>query len=354
LTWAFSDHPTLRSELQLKLHLATSEDRAIIRSSVRQLWRDWSKEGEEERNSCHIPVLTDLKTYLNKPNSEIRILIPGAGLCRLPFNLAALGYEVEANELSYHQILMTNFVLSQKGTQIFEPATTLLPHDASDPAELTARPDYEPDYRMYPWAFQFSNHLRHHDQFRAYRIPDVKPADLLDHPVLISDQDGLSLKAKRLSLNSKDFQYDYLSSSNAETFDAVATVFFVDCAPNVLDYIRTIHHVLKPGGIWVSIGPLLWSCYDNGPYGRREGDPDDDEAAKLRQLNGAVNSVTEVKAWDGKLEFALDEILELIPRMGFVLERFCKDGCDSSGYILNQKSMLQSVYRLGHLVARKA
>lgn len=41
-------------------------------------------------------------------------------------------------------------------------------------------------------------------------------------------------------------------------WDSIVTCFFIDTAHNVIDYIECIHKILKPGGLWVNIGPLLW------------------------------------------------------------------------------------------------
>jgi carnosine N-methyltransferase len=38
----------------------------------------------------------------------------------------------------------------------------------------------------------------------------------------------------------------------------VITSFFLDTAHNVLEYIETIHQILRPGGLWVNLGPLLY------------------------------------------------------------------------------------------------
>jgi N2227-like protein len=29
-------------------------------------------------------------------------------------------------------------------------------------------------------------------------------------------------------------------------------------AKNFIDYLRVIHHILAPGGVWINLGPLLW------------------------------------------------------------------------------------------------
>jgi carnosine N-methyltransferase len=36
------------------------------------------------------------------------------------------------------------------------------------------------------------------------------------------------------------------------------TCFFLDTAHNVIEYIERIAAILKPGGLWVNLGPLLY------------------------------------------------------------------------------------------------
>jgi carnosine N-methyltransferase len=42
----------------------------------------------------------------------------------------------------------------------------------------------------------------------------------------------------------------------------VATCFFIDTANNIIKYIKTIWDILKPGGLWVNCGPLLYHYTD--------------------------------------------------------------------------------------------
>ena len=46
---------------------------------------------------------------------------------------------------------------------------------------------------------------------------------------------------------------------------SVVTCFFIDTAHNVLDYLACINKILKVGGIWVNLGPLLWH-YSEQPH----------------------------------------------------------------------------------------
>ena len=43
-----------------------------------------------------------------------------------------------------------------------------------------------------------------------------------------------------------------------DQYDAVAAVFFLDTAPNLIRYLEVIRHCLKPGGVLINVGPLLW------------------------------------------------------------------------------------------------
>lgn len=54
----------------------------------------------------------------------------------------------------------------------------------------------------------------------------------------------------------------YSRPDMASTFDAVVTSFFIDTAHNILEYLEVIHKVLKPGGYWIHLGPLLWHWAD--------------------------------------------------------------------------------------------
>ena len=39
-----------------------------------------------------------------------------------------------------------------------------------------------------------------------------------------------------------------------DSWDCIATVFFIDTAHNILKYIETIWNILKPGGYWINVG----------------------------------------------------------------------------------------------------
>jgi carnosine N-methyltransferase len=189
------------------------------------------------------------------------------------------------------------------------------------------------------------------DQFEKVMIPDVYAGKILSETSFAS---ALSLATGErnmhtaLTLQAADFVTDYGAYSNEFVFDAVATVFFIDTAPNLLQYIESVRNCLKPNGIWINVGPLLWNCAENGPGGRHEGDTDDDEACQTRHgesLGGPDEQAS-------KLEFSEDEVLLLLERYGFVIEKHERH-IGEVGYIMDRRSMLQNLYRVSHWVARK-
>ena len=46
-----------------------------------------------------------------------------------------------------------------------------------------------------------------------------------------------------------------------ECLDAIITTFFIDTAPNILEYVDKIYQLLKPNGIWINFGGLNFA-YD--------------------------------------------------------------------------------------------
>ena len=64
---------------------AKASDIDKARSTIRQLYRDWSHEGSAERKGCYDPVIQDvIKSFWHSPSKpDVKILVPGAGLGRL-------------------------------------------------------------------------------------------------------------------------------------------------------------------------------------------------------------------------------------------------------------------------------
>eukprot|EP01133_Synstelium_polycarpum_P004445 gene4445-5211_t len=72
-----------------------------IRNVFFLLTRDWSNEGKKERDTCYLPVINEIKKrYAQQCPETTKILLPGAGMGRLAYEIACLGYETILNEES--------------------------------------------------------------------------------------------------------------------------------------------------------------------------------------------------------------------------------------------------------------
>lgn len=73
-----------------------------VRSTVKQLVRDWSADGQEERDAAYGPILEALElcfaSVAPAMRRQQRILVPGAGLGRLAFEVAWRGFSCQGNE----------------------------------------------------------------------------------------------------------------------------------------------------------------------------------------------------------------------------------------------------------------
>ena len=290
---------------------AKASDIDKARSTIRQLYRDWSHEGSAERKGCYDPVIQDvIKAFWHFPSKpDVKILVPGAGLGRLVFELYRKGYTVEGNEISYHQLIASNWMLNHtvKGRQ----------------------------FDLYPFALEFSNVVSRQHQLKKVKVPDVHPGSALE------DIFGGTVDAfDRMSMTAADFVVLYGDEEHQEMFNAVVTVYFIDTAPNLIRYIQTIRNCLQDGGLWINLGPLLWHFADRAPSEERHSK----RADGPREKTGIEEP--------GAFELTDEEVLILVKKMGFDIEnREIRN--EGVGYIQNPESMLQNIYRTSHWIAKK-
>ncbi|KAG9236651.1 N2227-like protein-domain-containing protein [Amylocarpus encephaloides] len=304
--------PDLDSEVSLKAKaegkdwrgLATSNDIERARSTMRQLFRDWSEEGKPEREACYRPVFDALAIEKSRhPEAKLRVLVPGAGLGRLVFDLCCAGFDSEGNEISYTQLLTSSYILN-----------------SCSEARI---------HTLFPWIHSFSNHRTRSNHLRSVQIPDINPRQVL----------GSSKDAGRMSMSASDFLLLYGSEEQQGSFDAIATVFFLDTAPNVIRYLEVIRNCLKPDGLLINVGPLLWHFEGNAPgiHGKE----------KDMDVDMDCTGIAE----PGSFELTEDELIVLVERMGFTIER--RDSNINAPYIHDKESMLQNTYMASSWVARK-
>ncbi len=319
---------------------ATPNDIDKAQTIIRQLYRDWSAEGAAERSSCNDPVLQDLEKEFPASDidrNNIKVLIPGAGLGRLVFDVCSAGFQAEGNEISFHALFTSSYILNHL------PAGHQLD--------------------LYPWISTFSNRVSRKDQLRRVKIPDVHPGTELDRA-----SQGQNVHAfQRMSMTASDFTLLYADEGQKGMFDAVCTIFFIDTAPNVLRYVETIRNCLKPGGLWINVGPLLWHFHphvddrgdcNSGKEGEDVVDRDSgDKAGNIDQRRDDAKGYRRDRgiAEPGSVELTNEEVLNLIEKSGFRIEKqeMLDGGERGGGYISDETSMFVQWYRLSHWVARR-
>ncbi|WFD34260.1 carnosine N-methyltransferase [Malassezia cuniculi] len=218
-------------------------DQDRVRTVLRQIARDWSSEGYEERRSAYQPLIDAVDARVSEGGS---VLVPGAGLGRLAFEFALKGYRAQGNEFSYYMLLPSHFILNN-----------------------TSRVR---EHTIYPYIHSASNWVSTEDMLRPVHFPDVLPT------MLSPNADFSMVAGEFVEVYAKDCEHN--------EWDAVATCFFIDTAKNLLRYLEVINRVLRVGGVWANVGPLLWHF---------EHDSD-------------------------SIELSLEEVMELLPRFGFEIE----------------------------------
>lgn len=209
---------------------ATSNDLEKARGTLRQFFRDWSEEGKSEREACYGPVIKALRDERTlRSESKLRVLVPGAGLGRLVFDLCYAGFDAEGNEISYHQLLASSYILNHCSEKHL--------------------------HTIFPWAHSFSNHRSRANHLKSVKVPDIAPGATLR---------GIE-SAGEMSMSASDFLLLYGDEEQKDKFDAVATVFFLDTAPNIIRYIEVIRNCLRQGGLLINVGPLLWHFENDAP-----------------------------------------------------------------------------------------
>ncbi|GAA6003773.1 uncharacterized protein JCM10292_003369 [Rhodotorula paludigena] len=259
----------------------TESDHERLRSTLRQCARDWTDEGKYERNTTYTPILDALNgAFANlsaSEKAEVRVLVPGAGLGRLAWEIVRAGFSCQANEFSLHMLIASSFILNNCTSPRLFP--------------------------LHPYLHSFSNIRSRADLLEPCWIPDVDPSEI-------------AAARGDFSFAAGDFLELYGDSPGS--WDVCVTCFFLDTARNVVQYLETLHGLLKPGGLWINCGPTLWH-FEN-----------ERDASSL--------------------ELPLEDVKVLARQIGFELsdEREVE-----TSYTSNPRSLLRHTYTAGFWTARK-
>lgn len=291
--WGASSNPQEWAE-------CTDLDYDKVRSTLLQLSREWSTDGESERHiSCNRIIRELAELYPNPVERQnVKVLVPGCGLGRMVLDLVKEGFWCQGNEFSYHMLLTSNFILNHC--------------------------KFANNYSIFPFLHKSSHLTKRLNQIRPITIPDCNPLsihELAEKNPDISYGELMSMAAGSFidlygppdlhysETYSNDPTAREFRSSNQESFDVVSTCFFLDTASNIIDYLKTIYYCLKPGGIWINFGPLMWHFED---------DAKTYYITKQMTKNTPARSIPTVMKG---LELSRENLIELVERIGFTFEK---------------------------------
>lgn len=297
---------------------------------LHSIHREWTSDGKEERDAIFTPILAALQKHLPILSSDMayrqRVLMPGCGLARLPVEVAALGYSAEGNEFSAFMLMASNFIMNgiteprqytiypfiDKISNIYSIADTLEGHSFPDNTAMNMLTN--------------SEHFHLFEAFMSSASEQVDPVCLeCCTPTSTQEQWQALPRYPPLGMSTGDFVKIYGPTSAPGDYDCIITCFFIDTAPNVIDYIDTIEHLLRPGGVWINLGPLLYHWMEDN-----EGNGD--------------------KRYDESIELSYEELKHVISGMGMDIVEESRVGCT---YTRARKSLMHTVYDAVFFVARK-
>ncbi|KAL9259652.1 Carnosine N-methyltransferase-like protein [Drosera capensis] len=250
-----------------------------VRCIIRNIVRDWAAEGQAERDQCYKPILEELEGLFptRSKDSPPTCLVPGAGLGRLALEISRLGMQLWAKS-SYQSTCEI----------LFRTLTCTNSSNSTRAAE---------EWTLYPWIHSNNNSLSDEDQLRPVAIPDILPYSA-----------GIT---EGFSMCGGDFVEVYTDPSQQGFWDAVVTCFFIDTAHNIVEYIEIIWKILKDGGVWINLGPLLYHFAD--AYGQEN---------------------------EMSIELSLEDVKNVALHYGFQLE---KESIIDTTYTTNPRSMMQGL-----------
>ncbi|GLB38755.1 putative N2227 [Lyophyllum shimeji] len=281
-------------------------DLGRVRESLKHFIRDWSEEGAQEREKIFRPILNVLEALREDERQSKRVLVPGSGLGRLAWEISELGYDTTANELSFFMNLAFRFLLSRETT--------------TSKNEHTLR----------PYAHWFSHQRSNDSLFRSIRFPDAVPR--LSTSFRLSETDFLHLSPPlpvqsdmQLEFQWSKTQFEEKSDRQAG-YDYIVTLFFIDTSLNAFATMEHIYTLLRPGGTWINLGPLLWTS-----------------------------------GGQAKVELSLDEVIRAAEEIGFIFQDGDADTGDINArrtveceYTGDMNAMMRWIYKAEFWVATKS
>jgi len=264
---------------------------AWVNGTLTQLKREWTEAGLEERQHTFGPVIDALERLLPVSDTAAppRVLVPGAGLSRLPWELSLRGYDAMGVERAMSMLLVGRYIF-----EVLLPTTTTaafcpFAHECTGPCNVR----------------------------RAQHLSRVLEAPGADAAAASAAASTVSAVRPARTI-AGDFNVFATIPESRGTWDAVASVFYVDACGDIIGAANAAHAALKPSGLWLCCGPL--------------------------EYDGSFN------AHASAVRLCGDELLLLVQRIGFEILEQRDVPCE---YTADAESMLRMRFECLFFVARK-
>ena len=318
---------TLQKDTGKERSWASDHHMDKVKSIFKSLVRDWSEEGALERAVAYDPIINGFMKHLPcqsddgsssppppPPPPPPRVVVPGAGLGRLALELCSKGYAVQGNEFSLQMLLPSDFILNGG-----------------------CSPDQS--FSIYPYLTETTNVRSYKDLVKPVLVPDIDPVRML-----IGDgsdnkgEDQVSSRMPDFSMAAGDFISIYNCEQERGKWDGVASCFFLDTASIVVEYLQTIHSMLKDGGLLINFGPLLWH-FSTTPM--RPGETQESYSHRLSSLDPRYLE---------SIDLTYEDVKHVLDRVGFDI---IEESNHIAYYTANPHSLKKNEYTCVYFVAKK-
>lgn len=259
----WTSHPDILAKFSTETKFFNFEFDKVVKMILHQVMREYSSEGQVERDKCFGPILEILDQI--KVSESSKILVPGCGLGRLNLEISHKlpKSKIIGNEFSRYMLWTSNLILSQ-----FDSKTT---------------------YKIHPFVHTTSNNFDTSKICRSISIPDI----------------DVSRFGENMEIHAGNFLEVF---RNQNEFEVVTTCFFIDTGRNLIDYLEHIYAILKPDGYWINNGPLFYHYADQKNLKNC-----------LPEQTGIPNLLHEGQFYkmSNSIEYSLQQVIEIAKNIGF-------------------------------------
>lgn len=214
--------PFIPEQLPLAILQQTVSDFPDVIDGMLGIVRDWSSFGEKDRMLTYDPIIHAVQhaaddafaSNVVKDRKLFCVLVPGASLGRLAWEIAHIGLTVQGVDSSFMHLLMCNYIMNGSA----------LP---------------EKPLHLYPFVHHTGMITTFDEQIKEVQFPDVDPR-------------GLQYEGE-LSMVAGEFLEMY---DEEQSWHCVVTCFTIENSHSIISYLRRIAKILKVGGVWINHGCL--------------------------------------------------------------------------------------------------